>query len=175
VLVAAPIIESVLLVLAVGWAGVRARRRRVATGRFRKWRRLRSGLSDQERRVLELRYGLYDGRPHTLEEVALAFDLTQARIREIENRTLMKLQALEEDPRLVADAPTAPPLPPPSPDPWPLEARFWELIGRAIRPGDYPNDPEGEDGLGVREPRRPRPSGLSGGVALRPPEPELVS
>jgi Sigma-70, region 4 len=175
VLVTAQIIGSVLIVLAAAWIGRRVWQRRVAAGNYRKWNRLKRVLSDQERRVIELRYGLYDGQPRTLEEVAAAFKLTRERIREIENQTLRKLQALEGEPRPVADAPSARPASPPSPHLWDLEARFSDLLGRAFRPDDHPDEPEAEGGLGVREPRRPRPSGLSGGAALPLPDPELDS
>jgi RNA polymerase primary sigma factor len=53
-------------------------------------------LSYRERRVLELRYGLGDQRPRTLEEVARVFNVTRERIRQIENRSLKKLQGLEQ-------------------------------------------------------------------------------
>ena len=43
--------------------------------------------------MLCLRYGLRDGRPHTLEEVGRAFGVTRERIRQIESKTLAKLRA----------------------------------------------------------------------------------
>ncbi len=49
-------------------------------------------LSDRERRVLELRYGLIDGRDHTLEEVGQHFSVTRERIRQIEAKALRKLR-----------------------------------------------------------------------------------
>ncbi len=49
-------------------------------------------LSDREREVLELRYGLRDGREMTLEEVGVAFDVTRERIRQIESKALRKLR-----------------------------------------------------------------------------------
>jgi RNA polymerase primary sigma factor len=52
-----------------------------------------SMLPQRERRVLELRYGLADGRPHTLEEVGQKFGVTRERIRQIEAKTLLKLKA----------------------------------------------------------------------------------
>jgi RNA polymerase primary sigma factor len=60
-------------------------------------------LSYRERRVLELRYGLGDQRPRTLEEVARAFNVTRERIRQIEHRSLSKLQVLEETQHLRDD------------------------------------------------------------------------
>lgn len=50
------------------------------------------GLSERERRVLELRFGLIDGTPRTLEEVGKVFDVTRERIRQIEAKALRKLQ-----------------------------------------------------------------------------------
>ena len=49
-------------------------------------------LSDRERDVLELRFGLKDGRDHTLEEVSRYFDVTRERIRQIEAKALRKLR-----------------------------------------------------------------------------------
>ena len=49
-------------------------------------------LSPREREVLELRYGLVDGRAHTLEEVGRQFRVTRERIRQIEARALRKLR-----------------------------------------------------------------------------------
>jgi len=50
-------------------------------------------LTDRERAVLSLRYGLADGRSRTLEEVGKAFQLTRERIRQIEAKALRKLRA----------------------------------------------------------------------------------
>jgi RNA polymerase primary sigma factor len=49
-------------------------------------------LNGRERRVLELRFGLEDGRARTLEEVGREFNLTRERIRQIEARALRKLR-----------------------------------------------------------------------------------
>ncbi len=49
-------------------------------------------LSDRERRVLEERFGLKDGRPKTLEEVGRMFAVTRERIRQIEAKALRKLR-----------------------------------------------------------------------------------
>lgn len=49
-------------------------------------------LSDRERQVLELRFGLLDGKDHTLEEVGKYFDVTRERIRQIEAKALRKLR-----------------------------------------------------------------------------------
>ncbi len=53
-------------------------------------------LSERERRVLELRFGLHGEQPHTLEQVGRAFGVTRERIRQIEGSTLRKLNALPE-------------------------------------------------------------------------------
>lgn len=49
-------------------------------------------LTERERRVLELRYGLTDGQPRTLEEVGKAFGVTRERVRQIEVKALRKLR-----------------------------------------------------------------------------------
>jgi RNA polymerase primary sigma factor len=49
-------------------------------------------LNDRERAVLEMRFGLTDGQPHTLEEVGQAFNVTRERIRQIESKALRKLR-----------------------------------------------------------------------------------
>jgi RNA polymerase primary sigma factor len=49
-------------------------------------------LTEREREVLELRFGLKDGREHTLEEVSGYFDVTRERIRQIEAKALRKLR-----------------------------------------------------------------------------------
>jgi RNA polymerase primary sigma factor len=51
-----------------------------------------SELSDRERRVLLLRFGLEDDRPRTLEEVGREFNVTRERIRQIEAKALRKLR-----------------------------------------------------------------------------------
>lgn len=49
-------------------------------------------LSDREREIIELRYGLNDGREWTLEEIGDKFGVTHERIRQIERQTLAKLR-----------------------------------------------------------------------------------
>jgi RNA polymerase primary sigma factor len=49
-------------------------------------------LTPREREVIELRFGLRDGHPRTLEEVARAYGITRERIRQIEARGLLKLR-----------------------------------------------------------------------------------
>jgi RNA polymerase primary sigma factor len=63
-------------------------------------RRILSMLSQRERRVLELRYGLNGERPRTLDEVGRTFNVTRERIRQIENQTLKKLRALADAQKL---------------------------------------------------------------------------
>jgi RNA polymerase primary sigma factor len=53
-------------------------------------------LPRREREVIEMRYGIVGGRARTLEEVGRAFNITRERVRQIENRTLKKLQTLPE-------------------------------------------------------------------------------
>ena len=72
--------------------------------RFRPWMRPRArccasryksaltSLSDRVREVLELRFGLKDGKDHTLEEVSRFFEVTRERIRQIEAKALRKLR-----------------------------------------------------------------------------------
>ncbi|MDO8964362.1 MAG: RNA polymerase sigma factor RpoD [Coriobacteriia bacterium] len=55
-------------------------------------RNVLDGLPHRERRVLELRFGLVDGRERTLEEVGREFGVTRERIRQIESKTLAKLR-----------------------------------------------------------------------------------
>ncbi|MEU1704309.1 RNA polymerase sigma factor [Streptomyces sp. NPDC005706] len=51
-----------------------------------------STLGERERKVVQLRYGLADGRPRTLEEIGRLFGVTRERIRQIESKTLNKLR-----------------------------------------------------------------------------------
>src|SRR5438128_1133970 len=58
--------------------------------------RVLQSLPAREREVIELRYGIVGGRARTLEEVGQAFNITRERVRQIENRTLKKLQSLPD-------------------------------------------------------------------------------
>jgi RNA polymerase primary sigma factor len=58
--------------------------------------RVLSALPRREREVIEMRYGITGGRQRTLEEVGRAFNITRERVRQIENRTLKKLQTLPD-------------------------------------------------------------------------------
>ena len=61
-----------------------------------------STLSDRERKVIELRFGLQDGVARTLEEVGREFKVTRERIRQIESKALKKLKNKEVE-RLLTD------------------------------------------------------------------------
>jgi len=52
-------------------------------------------LSPREQKILEMRFGLADGVTHTLEEVGREFDVTRERIRQIEAKSLEKIQAMD--------------------------------------------------------------------------------
>ena len=49
-------------------------------------------LAEREQRIIQLRFGLTDGHPRTLEEVGREFGVTRERIRQIESKTLAKLR-----------------------------------------------------------------------------------
>jgi RNA polymerase primary sigma factor len=51
-----------------------------------------ASLSEREREVLELRFGLHDGKEHTLEEVSHYFNVTRERVRQIEAKALRKMR-----------------------------------------------------------------------------------
>ncbi len=51
-----------------------------------------AAIAERERKVIELRFGLEDGHPRTLEEVGREFGVTRERIRQIESKTLAKLR-----------------------------------------------------------------------------------
>ncbi|HHE48074.1 MAG TPA: sigma-70 family RNA polymerase sigma factor [Candidatus Acetothermia bacterium] len=55
-------------------------------------RKALEGLEPREREILELRYGLVDGHPRTLKEVANQFEITRERVRQIEIKALEKLK-----------------------------------------------------------------------------------
>ena len=58
------------------------------------------GLTEREEKVLRLRFGLYDGRTRTLEEVGKEFNVTRERIRQIEAKALRKLKHPTKSKRL---------------------------------------------------------------------------
>ena len=55
-------------------------------------RKVLANLSERERKIVELRFGLEDGKQRTLEEVAQEFGITRERIRQIETKILRKLR-----------------------------------------------------------------------------------
>lgn len=61
---------------------------------------LNSTLGPKERRVIEMRFGLRDSRPLTLEEVAEEFSITRERVRQIERKALNKLRESSQGQRL---------------------------------------------------------------------------
>jgi len=87
-------------------------------------------LSYRERRVLELRYGLGDQQPRTLEEVGRAFNVTRERIRQIEHRALRKLESLRQTQQLREDVEVAPGYRPRSRKPHDAAARSAGEAGR---------------------------------------------
>ena len=64
-------------------------------------RKALAGLSARESRIVELRYGLRDGQPLTLQDVAERFGLTRERIRQIEKEALAKLRQPRHANRLI--------------------------------------------------------------------------
>ncbi len=58
-------------------------------------------LTERERKILEMRFGLEDGVTHTLEEVGKVFNVTRERIRQIEAKALEKIRLHDEAKRLV--------------------------------------------------------------------------
>ncbi len=55
-----------------------------------------SSLTDRERKIIELRFGLLDEHPRTLEEVGQRFGVTRERVRQIEAKTLAKLKSYRQ-------------------------------------------------------------------------------
>jgi len=53
---------------------------------------LNERLTDREKRILELRYGLNDYQPRTLDEVGVEFGISRERVRQIQKEALAKLQ-----------------------------------------------------------------------------------
>jgi RNA polymerase primary sigma factor len=51
-----------------------------------------ASLTEREREVLQLRFGLQDGRPRTLEEVGIKYQVTRERIRQVEAKALRKMR-----------------------------------------------------------------------------------
>lgn len=59
-----------------------------------------SGLTEREQKILKLRFGLDDGKSHTLEEVGQEFSVTRERIRQIEAKALAKLRKHKDSKKL---------------------------------------------------------------------------
>lgn len=64
-------------------------------------KQLLSGLTDREQKILKLRFGLEDGKSHTLEEVGQEFSVTRERIRQIEAKALAKLRKHKDSRKLM--------------------------------------------------------------------------
>ena len=62
------------------------------SGRYAFMEEVLSTLTEREKKVLTLRFGLEDGRARTLEEVGREFNVTRERIRQIEAKALRKLR-----------------------------------------------------------------------------------
>lgn len=62
---------------------------------------LLSSLSEREQKIIRLRFGLEDGKSHTLEEVGQEFNVTRERIRQIEAKTLTKLRKHKDGKKLL--------------------------------------------------------------------------
>ncbi|MBI4449479.1 sigma-70 family RNA polymerase sigma factor [Candidatus Uhrbacteria bacterium] len=58
-------------------------------------KRIVADLSPREQKILDMRFGLTDGVPHTLEEVGREFDVTRERIRQIEAKSLERIQTFK--------------------------------------------------------------------------------
>lgn len=63
-------------------------------------RQILSSLTEREQKILKLRFGLEDGKSHTLEEVGQEFSVTRERIRQIEAKALAKLRKNKDTRRL---------------------------------------------------------------------------
>ncbi len=72
----------------------------VDTGRTADLEAILSSLPGRERGIIELRFGLRDDTPRTLDEIGKVYDLTRERIRQIEARTLARLKAYQDSQRL---------------------------------------------------------------------------
>ncbi len=62
---------------------------------------LLSSLSEREQKIIRLRFGLEDGKSHTLEEVGQEFNVTRERIRQIEAKALAKLRKHKDGKKLL--------------------------------------------------------------------------
>lgn len=64
-------------------------------------KQLLGGLTEREQKILKLRFGLEDGKSHTLEEVGQEFSVTRERIRQIEAKALAKLRKHKDSKKLL--------------------------------------------------------------------------
>jgi len=62
---------------------------------------LLGSLTEREQKILKLRFGLEDGKSHTLEEVGQEFSVTRERIRQIEAKALAKLRKHKDSKKLL--------------------------------------------------------------------------
>ena len=62
---------------------------------------LLAGLSEREQKIIRMRFGLDDGKNHTLEEVGQEFQVTRERIRQIEAKALAKLRKHKDSKRMM--------------------------------------------------------------------------
>ena len=62
---------------------------------------LLGSLSEREQKIVRLRFGLEDGKSHTLEEVGQEFSVTRERIRQIEAKALAKLRKHKDSKKLL--------------------------------------------------------------------------
>lgn len=69
-------------------------------------KKILDSLSDRERCVIEMRFGLNDGEPKTLDEIAKVYGITRERVRKILDATLDTLSARTDIERNLADLPT---------------------------------------------------------------------
>lgn len=60
-------------------------------------------LSDKEKKIIELRFGLYGSGPHTLEETGFILGMTRERVRQIQRNALKKLREINENFKLLED------------------------------------------------------------------------
>ena len=58
------------------------------------------GLPERDREILEMRFGITDSQPRTLDEVAAQFGVTRERIRQIEQKTLARMRHPHNSARL---------------------------------------------------------------------------
>ncbi len=93
-------------------------------------------LTQREREIVRLRFGLDDGRDHTLEEVADMFDVTRERIRQIERRALAKLKHPKRNSELANYYGAEPEQGTATGDP-----RAASEAGEAIAPGERTSEP----------------------------------